>query len=268
MATTAANPPPSLFKPTTTEAPATISTSTEDTTNTTAENPEADADADPFDALLTLEDQFYSQGYAEGLADGEAAGRAEGRQLGLERGFAKFVESGRLQGRAIVWANRVRLSRAQGLAQTQRQAPIFSPSSGGGASSSSSSSPGEGTAAATSAGPGGVARTEGGDSEETAEAAKAELPPLPDNARLAKHIAALYALAETESLSTENTDEAVDEFDDRLRRAQGRAKVIERMVGENGWEGRKGAARGGGDGNGNGNGNGNENGRGPGAGVE
>jgi hypothetical protein len=42
----------------------------------------------------------------------------------------------------------------------------------------------------------------------------------------------LYGLVETESLVTENTDEAVDEFDDRLRRAQGRVKVIERMVGE------------------------------------
>jgi hypothetical protein len=47
------------------------------------------------------------------MADGLAAGRAEGRQLGLERGFQKFVESGRLQGRAIVWANRLRLARAK-----------------------------------------------------------------------------------------------------------------------------------------------------------
>jgi hypothetical protein len=59
-----------------------------------------------------------------------------------------------------------------------------------------------------------------------------ELPPLPDNPRLGKHITTLYALVETESLSTENNDEAVDDFDDRLRRAQGRFKVIERMVGE------------------------------------
>jgi hypothetical protein len=58
------------------------------------------------------------------------------------------------------------------------------------------------------------------------------LPPLPDNPRLGKHITTLYALAETESLSIENSDEAVDDFDDRLRRAQGRFKVIERMVGE------------------------------------
>ncbi|KAG7289765.1 hypothetical protein NEMBOFW57_006141 [Staphylotrichum longicolle] len=54
----------------------------------------------------------------------------------------------------------------------------------------------------------------------------------PYGGRLGKHIRTLYALVETESLSTENTDEAVDDFDDRLRRAQGRAKVIERMGGE------------------------------------
>jgi hypothetical protein len=52
------------------------------------------------------------------MADGRVAGRTEGRQLGLERGFQKFVESGRLQGRAIVWANRL----------GGRRAP-FSPSS-------------------------------------------------------------------------------------------------------------------------------------------
>jgi hypothetical protein len=62
-----------------------------------------------------------------------------------------------------------------------------------------------------------------------------ELPPLPHkDGRLRKHISTLYALAETESLSTENNDDAVSDFDDRLRRAQGRAKVIERMVGEGG----------------------------------
>jgi len=33
-------------------------------------------------------------------------------------------------------------------------------------------------------------------------------------------------------LSTENTEEAVSEFDDRLKRAEGKAKIIERLVGE------------------------------------
>jgi hypothetical protein len=55
---------------------------------------------------------------------------------------------------------------------------------------------------------------------------------LPDHARLSKHIKTLYALAESESLSTENTEEAVSDFDDRCRRAQAKAKIIERMAGE------------------------------------
>jgi len=58
------------------------------------------------------------------------------------------------------------------------------------------------------------------------------MPSLTDNARLAKHVKVLYALAESESLSTENTEDAVSDFDDRLRRAQAKAKIIERMVGE------------------------------------
>ncbi|KAH6840675.1 hypothetical protein B0I37DRAFT_418683 [Chaetomium sp. MPI-CAGE-AT-0009] len=135
------------------------------TTTTTHQAAPPQPQPDPFDTLLTLEDQFYSEGYDQGMADGLAAGRAEGRQLGLERGFLKFVESGRLQGRAIVWASRAGMG------------------------------------------------TKG----------KMEVE---------MHITTLYALAETESLSTENNDEAVDDFDDRLRRAQGRFKVIERMVGE------------------------------------
>jgi len=69
-------------------------------------------------------------------------------------------------------------------------------------------------------------------SQEIQDNEQQQLPPLPNNTRLEKHITALYALAETESLSTENTDEAVNDFDDRLKRAQGKAKVIERMVGE------------------------------------
>lgn len=156
------------------------------------------------------------------MADGRVAGRTEGRQLGLERGFQKFVEMGRLQGRGIVWANRL----------------------GRGSSSSASTGKGLGQGVMGSGsvlgeengerggedGAGGVNGEGNGDGDGVVM----ELPPLPhkDGGRLAKHITTLYALAETESLSTDNNDEAVSDFDDRLRRAQGRAKVIERMVGE------------------------------------
>ncbi|KAJ4302395.1 hypothetical protein N0V88_002539 [Collariella sp. IMI 366227] len=135
-------------------------------------------EGDPFDTLLTLEDQFYTEGYNEGFADGEVAGRSEGRQLGLER--------------ASVTAGPV----------------------GGG----------------------------GGEEDRSEEDVKRELPPLlqrKDGGRLEKHVRTLYALAETESLSTENTDEAVDDFDDRLRRAQGRAKIIGRTVGRRSWRGKQ-----------------------------
>ena len=59
-----------------------------------------------------------------------------------------------------------------------------------------------------------------------------KIPQLSYNARLAKHVKTLHALAESESLSTENTEEAVSDFDDRWKRAQAKAKIIERMVGE------------------------------------
>ncbi|KAF5021463.1 hypothetical protein F66182_6504 [Fusarium sp. NRRL 66182] len=62
------------------------------------------------------------------------------------------------------------------------------------------------------------------------------LPPLPRNARLEKNINTLYALVEPDTLSTENSDEAVQDFDDRVKRAQGKAKIIERMVGSGGRE--------------------------------
>ncbi|KAH8821119.1 hypothetical protein F5884DRAFT_75058 [Xylogone sp. PMI_703] len=58
------------------------------------------------------------------------------------------------------------------------------------------------------------------------------LPPIPETQRLAKHVKVLYALAESDSLSTENTEEAVSDFDDRLKRAQAKVKIIERMIGE------------------------------------
>ncbi|KAL2021782.1 hypothetical protein VTK56DRAFT_6556 [Thermocarpiscus australiensis] len=202
------------------------------TSTSTSTSPLQSTTADPFDSLLTLEDEFYAQGYNQGVADGLVAGRTEGRQLGLERGFQKFLESGRLQGRAIVWANRL------GRQKTARPRPPRSDLKV--EQGQKQQQPGVASELQRGIGRGGESMPEDGDGEGASEERKAsapaparfELPPLPANPRLGKHIATLYALAETESLSTENTDEAVDEFDDRLRRAQGRAKIIERMVGE------------------------------------
>jgi hypothetical protein len=151
---------------------------------------------DPFGDILNLEDQFYEDGYKQGQADGEKAGRIEGRSLGLEKGYQKFLESGRLHGKSIVWANRLpALAGRSPTSQGRQQADEDSRSK----------------------------RT---------QQQQQILPPLPGNARLEKNVSTLFALTEPDSLSTENTDEAVNDFDDRLKRAEGKAKVIEKMVGE------------------------------------
>ncbi|KAH8911659.1 DUF1715-domain-containing protein [Coniochaeta sp. PMI_546] len=147
---------------------------------------------DPFEDVLNLEDQFYQDGYKKGQADGDKAGRIEGRSLGLEKGYRKFMESGRLHGRAIVWANR--LPRLQAKSQSEGQQDL--------------------------------------DSSSPEKTQQRSLPPLPSNPRLEKNVTTLFALTEPDSLSTENTDEAVNDFDDRFKRAEGKAKVIEKMVGE------------------------------------
>ncbi|KAM3474451.1 hypothetical protein MY8738_007900 [Beauveria namnaoensis] len=149
---------------------------------------------DPFDDVFTLEDRFYRQGYQQGLEDGEAAGRIEGRQFGMSTGFDKFLESGRLASRALVWANRLPPAK-----------------------SSASSSSAAGASASTNT--------------QQPAAQACSLPPLADNARLGKNIKMVYALLEPETLSTANADEDVQDFDDRLKRAQGKAKVVEKMIG-------------------------------------
>ena len=153
-----------------------------------------------FDEILGLEEQFYDDGYQQGLSDGIRAGRIQGRTFGLEKGFEKYVESGKLHGKSLVWANRIPHfqhkphSRIEG-----SQPPKMAPSS---------------------------------ESHDSQLSLSQRLPLLPNNARLSKHIKTLHALAESESLSTENTEEAVSEFDDRLKRAQAKSKIIERMAGE------------------------------------
>lgn len=153
---------------------------------------------DPFEDVLNLEEQFYQDGYKQGQEDGARAGLIEGRSLGLEKGFQKFIESGRLYGRAIVWANRLPSAAAKRQQQYDEVQDTIPDTSG----------------------------------ESSHQEKRLTVTELPRNARLEKHITTLYALVESESLSTENTDEAINDFDDRLKRAQGKAKIIERLVGE------------------------------------
>ncbi|KIN06675.1 hypothetical protein OIDMADRAFT_142207 [Oidiodendron maius Zn] len=151
-----------------------------------------------FDEVLGLEEEFYEEGYQQGLADGVKAGQIEGRTFGLEKGFEKYVESGRLHGKSLVWANRT---------------PQFQIN-------------------AISAGNDSFGSKNDSQSDDVPSSQVRNLPKLPDNARIAKHIKVLYALAELESLSTENTEDAVSDFDDRLKRAHVKARIIERMAGE------------------------------------
>jgi hypothetical protein len=153
---------------------------------------------DTFDEVLGLEEQFYGDGYKQGLADGVKAGRVEGRTFGLEKGFEKYIESGKLHGRAVIWANRI--SRIQEKPLSSNNAPLIAEQQPTTSEAPSSWPP--------------------------------KIPPFPPNARLAKNIKVLYALAESDSLSTENSEEAVSDFDDRFKRAQAKVKIIERTAGE------------------------------------
>ncbi|PQE13730.1 DUF1715 domain-containing protein [Rutstroemia sp. NJR-2017a BVV2] len=168
---------------------------------------------DPFDEVLGLEEEFYNNGYQTGLEEGIAAGRIEGRTLGLEKGFEKYVEMGRLHGKSLIWVNRT---------------PVFqkAPTS-------------DSTASSSDTDPSSLPK-------ESPDTQARELPQFSGNERLAKHIKVFYALAEAESLATDNTDDAVSDFDDRLKRAQAKVKIIERMVGE--VDGQRGGPKSSGDG--------------------
>lgn len=207
---------------------------------------------DPFDSLFSLEETFYREGYELGLADGKRAGLIEGRLTGLERGFEKFAQMGRLHGKCVIWAARMPGSR-------KRRIGSCSPSdqkSGGGGEGEYMVTEEEGEEKK-----GEKERKENTNDDSAIERRQKQnctLPPSPNtkhhlpsspsipphlllssnndrnNPRLHKHILTLYALVEPASLSIQNTEAAVSDFDDRLRRAEGKVKIIERITGEEG----------------------------------
>ncbi|KAI0857573.1 DUF1715-domain-containing protein [Xylaria cubensis] len=166
---------------------------------------------DPFDDLLNLEEEYYKEGYEEGVRDGAESGRVEGYSLGLSKGFEKFVEAGRLQSKAVVWANRIpkyqqkRHHRQQDSATSKEEEHERSA---------------------------GKVAEEGQSSETEAKSNNARLPPIHSNPRLEKNIETLYGLVEPGTLSTNNDDEAVNDFDSRIKGAHGKLRIIERAVGE------------------------------------
>ncbi|KAJ9665067.1 hypothetical protein H2201_004727 [Coniosporium apollinis] len=176
---------------------------------------------DPFDGLLDLEEEYYQEGYALGVADGSKAGRIEGRIFGLEKGFEKFAAMGALHGKAALWAAR--------LQQMQQLRALEDSSAGHEQVEKSKKEPGGQNGSATSSV---KVDTQEEVSQETTQETAVTLPLLSSNPRLEKHIQTLFALAEPASLSTQNTEDAVSDFDDRLKRATAKAKVIEKIVGE------------------------------------
>jgi hypothetical protein len=170
-------------------------------------------DADLLDGLLSLEDDFYNEGYALGTADGARAGHLEGKAFGLEKGFEKFLEMGIIHGKATVWAKRLTQDNSLLPAASSTQTHPLGPTEEGIQCELGLSKSGEALALLE-------------------ELSNLKIPPLPVNPRLEKHIKALLALSDPATLSTENTEETVAEFDGRLRKAQAKVKVIEKIIGE------------------------------------
>lgn len=151
---------------------------------------------DPFDSLLSIEEELYEEGYQQGYQDGLRQSQFEAQLFGIEKGFEKFIVMGKLQAKAAIWAARISVNDAMSKTQLEEQSNDRK-------------------------------STESQDSKRSIQ-----LPPLPQNPRLEKHIQTLLALVDDSTLSTANSDDAVAEFDDRLKRAQAKEKVIEKIIGE------------------------------------
>ncbi|KAF2466952.1 uncharacterized protein BDR25DRAFT_345148 [Lindgomyces ingoldianus] len=171
---------------------------------------------DPFDTLLTLEDDLYTTAHAAGVADGARAGRIEGRIFGLEKGFEKFASMGVLHGRACVWGARFHSVRSATEQEVENVSQVEVKEEG------------KKRAGAE------VVREEGKRVQDFGAYGdvKEELPTLPTNPRLEKHVTTLHALTDPSTFSTENAEDAVADFDDRFKRASAKVKIIERMLGE------------------------------------
>ena len=170
-------------------------------------------DDDPLNNLQSLEDEYYREGYELGVSDGTHAGFVEGKLFGIEKGYEKGLEIGRLYGRALVWD--LRLKNATKESNRPGEETLD------GAESKRNGQPGN--------------RQQVRDSElplSTPALLAHKLPAVTAYARLEKHIETLLTLVDPKSLSLENSDDAVADLDDRLRRAAAKAKIIEKAFGE------------------------------------
>ncbi|KAJ5248692.1 Essential protein Yae1 N-terminal [Penicillium chermesinum] len=153
-------------------------------------------DTDLLDSLLDLEEKFYQEGYNLGVADGTAAGYTEGSVFAVEKGFEKFVEMGRLYGKALVWAQRLADSNSH---SSEQLTPV----------------------------------DVSDESFSLDPSICKSMPALPaHSARLARNLATLMELVDPASMDMSNTEEAVNDIDERLKGAAVKAKLIQRAMGE------------------------------------
>lgn len=165
----------------------------------TLTNPGAIMESSLLDSLLDLEEQFYNEGHNLGVADGAHAGYTEGSVFAVEKGFEKFVDLGRLYGKSLVWAQRLADSKSKS-PETSEQ-PLSTSV----------------TMDALSLDP----------------SISKEMPRLPPHsARLARNLQTLMELVDPASLDMSNTEEAVNDVDERLKGAAVKAKLIQRAMGE------------------------------------
>jgi hypothetical protein len=68
--------------------------------------------------------------------------------------------------------------------------------------------------------------------KEEEESSKVGVLPGSGSERLVRHVKRLVELTDAEDVSRENSEEGVQDFDDRLREARAKAVLVERLVGE------------------------------------
>ncbi|OOG01197.1 hypothetical protein ASPCADRAFT_402074 [Aspergillus carbonarius ITEM 5010] len=158
------------------------------------------------ESLLDLEESFYREGYGLGVADGAHTGYTEGSVFAVEKGFEKFVELGRLYGKALVWTQR--------LADSQPYKNFDPAGLDKGPPSSS------------------LLASDKPDGFSMDPAICQEMSRFPSSSRLAKNIDTLLELVDPASLPMVNTEEAVNDVDERMKGAAIKAKLIQRALGE------------------------------------
>ncbi|KAL4914190.1 hypothetical protein BDW62DRAFT_147198 [Aspergillus aurantiobrunneus] len=150
------------------------------------------------ESLLDLEEDFYKEGFDLGAVDGADAGYTEGSVFAVEKGFEKFIELGKLYGKALVWAQRL-----TEMKQNSHEALLNSESMG-----------------------------ETKKENSLTPSACNKMAKFPHSSRLAKNLDTLLELVDPASLPMQNTEDAVTDVDERLKGAVIKTKLIQRAFRE------------------------------------